>query len=138
MADVVSREKRSEMMSRIKSTDTSIEVYVRKWLFGHGFRYRKNDKRLPGKPDVVLPKYRTVIFVHGCFWHGHSGCSRSNLPKSNVEYWKEKINQNMVRDIVNTNKLKERGWRVIIVYECELENNPEVRLLNLMLEIMVH
>lgn len=120
MADIKTPEERSRNMSLIRSTDTKPEALVRKYLFSHGFRYRKNDKKLPGKPDIVLPKYKTVIFVNGCFWHMH-GCSRSRLPKSNLEYWKPKIDKNIERDRIVRSKLSELGWNVIVVWECELK-----------------
>ena len=93
---------------------------MRKYLFSKGFRYRKNDKRLPGKPDIVLPKYKTVIFINGCFWHKHTGCKYFSWPKSNIEYWENKITRNVQRDSENYEKLKAMGWRVLIVWECEL------------------
>lgn len=110
-------------MSRIKGKDTRIEVAVRKRLFSYGYRYRKNDKKLPGKPDIVLPKYRTVIFIHGCFWHLHANCKNSRLPKSNVDFWKKKLNHNVENDIKNEKALKELGWKVITVWECEIKND---------------
>ncbi len=135
MADTKTPAERSENMSRIRSTNTKPEEIVRKYLFSHGFRYRKNDKRYPGKPDIVLPKYRTVIFVNGCFWHMH-GCSRSRLPRSNEEYWKPKIEQNIKRDAENKQKLEVAGWNVIIVWECELKKRTsEERLSRLCNEI---
>ena len=120
MADTKTPAERSENMSRIRSTNTKPEEIVRKYLFSHGFRYRKNDKRYPGKPDIVLPKYRTIIFVNGCFWHMH-GCSRSRLPRSNQDYWKPKIERNIQRDAENQQKLEADGWKVIVVWECELK-----------------
>lgn len=108
-------------MSRIKSTETAPEKNVRAWLFSHGFRYRKNDCRLPGKPDVVLPKYHSVIFVHGCFFHRH-GCKYSTMPKSNVDFWETKFSRNVERDKKHVRELEEAGWNVIIVWECELKN----------------
>ena len=135
MADTKTPAERSENMSRIRSTNTKPEEIVRKYLFSHGFRYRKNDKRYPGKPDIVLPKYRTVIFVNGCFWHMH-GCSRSRLPRSNEEYWKPKIEQNIKRDAENKQKLEAAGWNVVIVWECELKKRTsEERLSRLCNEI---
>ena len=122
MADNKTPAERSENMSRIRSTNTKPEEIVRKYLFSHGFRYRKNDKRYPGKPDIVLPKYRTVIFVNGCFWHMH-GCSRSRLPKSNQEYWQPKIERNIARDEANRRLLEADGWKVIVVWECELKKH---------------
>ena len=120
MADTKTPEERSLNMSHIRSTNTKPEETVRKYLFSKGFRYRKNDKRLPGKPDIVLPKYKTVVFINGCFWHMHN-CSRSRLPKSNLEYWKPKIRRNVERDQNNYQKLIDAGWKVIIVWECELK-----------------
>ena len=137
MADTKTPAERSENMSRIRSTNTKPEVIVRKYLFSHGFRYRKNDKRYPGKPDIVLPKYRTIIFVNGCFWHMH-GCSRSRLPRSNQEYWKPKIERNIQRDAENQQKLEADGWKVIVVWECELKKRiAEERLSRLCEEIRV-
>ena len=135
MADNHTKEVRSRNMSKIRSTNTKPEVIVRKYLFSKGFRYRKNDKRYPGKPDIVLPKYRAVVFVNGCFWHMHN-CSRSKLPKSNLEYWEPKIKRNVERDAENYKKLKEMGWRVFIVWECELKKKTaEARLFKLIEDI---
>lgn len=135
MADTKTPAERSENMSRIRSTNTKPEEIVRKYLFSHGFRYRKNDKRYPGKPDIVLPKYHTIIFVNGCFWHMH-GCSRSRLPRSNQEYWKLKIERNIQRDAENQQKLEADGWKVIVVWECELKKRTaEERLSRLCDEI---
>lgn len=133
MSDVFTREKRSMVMSKIRGHDTKIEVLVRKWLFKRGYRYRKNDPKLPGHPDIVLPKYKTVIFVHGCFWHHHDGCKYAYIPKTNVEFWKSKIYGNVERDRRNINKLTSMGWKVLVVWECELKKNAEERL-NLLLE----
>lgn len=135
MADTKTPAERSENMSRIRSTNTKPEEIVRKYLFSHGFRYRKNDKRYAGKPDIVLPKYRTIIFVNGCFWHMH-GCSRSRLPRSNQDYWKPKIERNIQRDAKNKQKLELDGWKVIVVWECELKKRiAEERLSRLCEEI---
>ena len=120
MADNHSKEVRSRNMSRIRSTDNKPEEIVRKFLFAQGFRYRKNDKKLPGKPDIVLPKYRTVIFVNGCFWHKHD-CPRFVWPSSNQDYWRPKILGNVERDKKNTGQLRSQGWNVIVVWECELK-----------------
>ena len=134
--DVHSKEVRSYNMSCIKGKGTKPEEIVRKYLFSRGFRYRKNDKRLPGTPDIVLPKYKTVIFINGCFWHGHEGCKYFVWPKSNADFWKAKILQNIERDKRDFVYLEELGWRVIEVWECELKN-PFVsnRLLSLVEEI---
>ena len=135
MADTKTPAERSENMSRIHSINTKPEEIVRKYLFSHGFRYRKNDKRYPGKPDIILPKYHTIIFVNGCFWHMH-GCSRSRLPRSNQEYWKSKIERNIQRDAENQQKLEADGWKVIVVWECELKKRTaEERLSRLCDEI---
>lgn len=112
-------------MSRIKSKDTKIEVRVRKYLFAKGYRFRKNDERYPGKPDVVLPKYRTFIFVNGCFWHMHSGCKYGRLPKSNTDYWKAKLEKNVKNDKKHIKDLQEMGWKVIVLWECELNKDFE-------------
>jgi DNA mismatch endonuclease (patch repair protein) len=108
-------------MSRIRSKDTKPEMIVRKFLFSKGFRYRLHDKNLPGRPDVVLPKYKTVIFIHGCFWHGHEGCRYFVVPKTRTEWWLNKINTNHSKDLAAEDKLRSLGWRIIIVWECELK-----------------
>ncbi len=107
-------------MSKVRSKNTKPEEIVRKYLFSQGFRYRKNVKKLPGTPDIVLPKYKTVIFVNGCFWHGHN-CPKGKLPETNKEKWRKKIDENKKRDEKNCELLKENGWRVVIVWECELK-----------------
>ena len=108
-------------MSKIRSTSTKPEIRLRKELWRKGFRYRKNDKRLPGSPDIVLPKYQTVVFVHGCFWHGHKGCKKYTIPKSNTNFWVKKVERNQQRDQEVWRHLEARGWAVVIVWECELE-----------------
>lgn len=123
MADVHTPEQRSYNMSRIRNKNTKPEELIRKYLFSQGFRYRKNDVRLPGKPDIVLPKYKAVVFVNGCFWHGHIGCRYFVWPKNNAEFWKKKINDNIERDEKNYILLKELGWRVLVVWECELKHS---------------
>lgn len=122
MADVHSPEKRSYNMSRIHAKGTKPEETVRKYLFSKGFRYRKNDPRLPGKPDIVLPKYKTVVFVNGCFWHRHEGCKYFVWPKNNAEFWRKKIMSNVERDNRNYSELKEKGWSVVVIWECELKD----------------
>lgn len=120
MADNHSPKTRSYNMSRIKSSDTKPEEIVRKFLFSKGFRYRKNDKRYPGKPDIVLPKYKTVVFVNGCFWHAHEGCSCFVWPENNEVYWQKKLTNNAERDKRNYLALEQIGWKVIILWECQL------------------
>ena len=132
MADVHTPEQRSYNMSQIRGKNTKPEELVRKFLFSQGFRYRKNDPRLPGKPDIVLPKYKTVVFVNGCFWHGHEGCRYFVWPKNNAEFWKAKISGNIQRDAQCVRLLKEQGWNVIVVWECELKKaNREATLIGL-------
>lgn len=121
MADRISMKDRSELMAKIKNKNTSIEIRVRKWLFSRGFRYRINVKKLPGSPDIALNKYKCAIFVNGCFWHGHN-CPDGHLPKSNIEFWKNKINRNIERDMKCKQELENLGWNVIILWECELKN----------------
>ncbi|MCK9547311.1 MAG: very short patch repair endonuclease [Sphaerochaeta sp.] len=120
MADCVSAELRRRIMASIKAKDTKAELLVRRYLHRRGFRYRTNDRRLAGSPDLVLPKYRCVIFIHGCFWHAHQGCAKFTLPKTNQAFWKEKLTKNMERDRRTTALLLQQGWRVIVVWECEL------------------
>ena len=128
MADNHSKDVRSYNMSQIRSTNNKPEETVRKYLFSQGFRYRKNDKRFPGKPDIVLPKYKTAIFVNGCFWHMHD-CGRFVWPSSNQDYWQPKILRNVERDKANIVLLKDMGWKVIVVWECELKkSNLDARL----------
>lgn len=121
--DQLTPEHRSWNMARIRSKDTKIEVKVRKRLFSEGFRFRKNDKRFPGKPDVVLPKYKTVIFVNGCFWHKHYGCKKARVPKTNVMFWKEKMERNAANDRLHLEQIEEMGWHAITLWECELEKD---------------
>jgi len=137
IADIYSPNKRSRIMSGIRRDETEPEILVRKFLFSQGFRYRKNDKRYPGTPDIVLPKYRTIIFVHGCFWHGHENCKAAALPKTRTEFWKEKIDGNIKRDSRDTEKLKSQGWTVITIWQCEMKNKEsrEERLEHLVEEI---
>ena len=151
MVDKVSKEVRSYNMSRIQSKDTKPEILVRSYLFSKGLRFRKNDKRYPGSPDIVLPKYKTIVFVHGCFWHLHDGCKYARMPKSNVEFWEKKLYGNKERDERNQKELttwenapngkivkidvsvaknylpekelEEMGWNVITVWECELKKD---------------
>jgi len=122
MADVHDKATRSYNMSRIKNKNTKPEILVRKFLFANGFRYKLNDKKLPGKPDIVLPKYKTVIFVNGCFWHGHENCKYFKLPGTRTEWWKEKIEKNIENDLKKQSHLVDLGYKVIIVWECEIKN----------------
>ncbi|MDD3695886.1 MAG: DNA mismatch endonuclease Vsr [Lentisphaeria bacterium] len=119
--DNISVEQRSWVMSRIRGKDTRPEMKLRRHLHALGFRYSLHAGGLPGKPDLCLRKWRTLIFVHGCFWHRHEGCKLAGMPKSNVEFWKEKFRRTLERDKVNLHKLRALGWRVIIVWECELD-----------------
>ena len=117
-----SKEARSRNMSNIPSTNTKPEETVRKYLFAQGLRYRKNVSKLPGKPDIVLPKYKTVVFVNGCFWHGHEGCKYFVPPKTNADFWNAKFKYNQERDARNYQKLRDLGWRILIVWECEIRH----------------
>lgn len=123
------KEVRSYNMSRIRSINSKPEELVRKYLFSQGLRYRKNVKRLPGKPDIVLSKYKTIVFVNGCFWHGHKGCRYFVMPKSNTEYWNKKIDNNVKRDELVYQQLSELGWNVIKVWECELKKDKREKTL---------
>lgn len=134
--DVHNKEIRSYNMSRIKGKKTKPEEVVAKYLFAKGFRYRRNVKGLPGTPDIVLKKYRTVIFVNGCFWHCHEGCKWFVLPETNAEFWKKKFDCNRERDKQNYKKLQDDGWNVIIVWECEIRHSDrKMRLETLVEEI---
>ena len=119
------KEVRSYNMSRIRSTNSKPEELVRKYLFSKGLRYRKNVKTLPGKPDIVLRKYKTIVFVNGCFWHGHNGCRYFVMPKSNTEYWQSKIKRNAERDKNMYKQLSSAGWNVLTVWECQLSKNKQ-------------
>lgn len=134
MADVHSKAVRSYNMSRIRAKDTKPEMYVRKFLFSKGYRYKLHDRNLPGKPDIVLPKYRIAIFVHGCFWHGHTGCKYYVVPKTRTEWWVNKIDRNKKRDHLVRSQLKKLDWKIISVFECELKplnrENTLTKILN--------
>ena len=125
MVDIFSKEKRHDVMSKIKGKDTKIEMKVRHWLFHKGIRYRKTCKDIVGKPDIAIKKYKIAIFVHGCFWHGHDSCKYFRLPKSNHEYWQKKIENNKSRDFDNLEKLQRMGWNVFVVWECQIKSNFE-------------
>ncbi len=119
--DKHSKEVRSYNMSQVKSKDTKPELLVRKFLFSKGFRYRLHNKKLPGTPDIVLSKYKTVILINGCFWHGHEGCKYYTIPKTRTNWWIDKINRNIDRDVENKTKLQDLGWKIIEIWECELK-----------------
>lgn len=121
MTDKLTPEQRHRCMSRIRSKNTRPEILVRKFLFAHGFRYRVNVRNLPGTPDIVLRRFKTVIFINGCFWHGHEGCRYYVLPKSNVEFWERKIERNRNRDAANQMRLRLMGWSVVQIWECQLK-----------------
>lgn len=129
MADVHNKKTRSYNMSQIKSKDTKPELLVRKFLFANGFRYRVNDKRLPGKPDIVLPKHKTAIFVNGCFWHGHENCKYFVVPKTRTKFWLNKIECNKQRDLENFSQIKNEGWKLFTIFECELKSKKRERTL---------
>lgn len=127
MTDVCTVERRSQIMSRIRSKDTGPEMVVRRLVFGMGYRYRLHVAKLPGKPDIVMAGRRKVIDVRGCFWHGHQGCQDGRIPKSRVEYWAEKISKNAERDARNLEWLQREGWKVLVVWECELKDVETLR-----------
>lgn len=121
--DIWPKEKRSEVMKKIKGKDTKPEKTLRSALFSKGYRFRIHRKDLPGNPDIVLSKYKTAIFVHGCFWHYHEGCREGRIPSTNTEFWNNKLSKNIVRDKRNIKSLEESGWKVIVIWECEIEKN---------------
>lgn len=125
MADVMTPEQRSRCMAAIKGKDTKPELIVRKYLFSRGLRYRVNNRKLPGSPDIVLKKYKTVVFIDGCFWHGHEGCKYYRLPKTNVDFWRHKIAMNIARDYANSVDLRLAGWKVIRVWECDIKTKAK-------------
>jgi len=138
MADVHSKTTRSYNMSQIKGKNTKPEILVRKFLFSKGFRYKLHDTNLAGKPDIVLPKYKTIIFVNGCFWHAHENCKYYVLPKSNTQWWLDKLTRNKENDKSNTRKLESNGWTVISLYECQLKKDKlEATLSSLVAKLSV-
>jgi len=126
--DVFSREKRSQIMSRVSGKNTKPEIVVRSLLHKLGYRFRLHRKNLPGRPDITLPKHKKVIFVHGCFWHGHAVCSRSKRPSTNEEFWHEKLNKNIERDKKTVDALKKLGWDVLTVWTCEVKDTNELKI----------
>lgn len=124
MAEKITPETRSRMMSGIRGKNTQPEMTVRSFLHRNGFRFRLHGRKLPGKPDVVLPRWKVVVFVHGCFWHGHKGCRYFKLPKTRAEFWKSKIDGNSQRDALAVERLREAGWRVATIWECSLRDDP--------------
>lgn len=126
MTDIVDHRKRSEIMSRIRGRDTQPEMIVRRIAHGLGFRFRLHGRDLPGSPDLVFPKHRAVIMVHGCFWHRHPGCKRASRPKTRVRFWEEKFEGNVVRDRRNEDALHDLGWRVMVIWECETRDRVAV------------
>jgi len=123
LVDVVDKKTRSRMMSGIRGKNTRPEIAVRRYLHAHGFRFRLHRKDLPGKPDVVLPKYRTAIFVHGCYWHRHDGCKYATTPSSNREFWQRKFRENVERDRRDQARLADAGWNVLVIWECQIDEN---------------
>ena len=125
--DVFTKEKRSQIMSRIGGKDTAPERIVRSQLHKLGYRFRLHRKDLPGKPDITLPKHKKIIFVHGCFWHGHPGCRRAKRPAVNKKFWNEKLDKNMKRDAANIRQLRESGWEVLVIWSCEVNEEAALR-----------
>lgn len=130
MSDVHDKQTRSYNMSQIKGKNTKPELLVRKFLFANGFRYKLHDKKLSGKPDIVLPKLKTAIFVHGCFWHGHDNCRYYVVPKTRTKFWLDKIEGNKQRDLENFAQLRNEGWKIFTIFECELKGIKKARTLN--------
>lgn len=126
--DIWSKEKRSDVMSKIRSKNTKPEKLLRSMLHKSGYRFRIHKKELPGKPDIVMPKYKIIIFVNGCFWHYHKNCPEGRIPHTNSIFWKDKLQKNVKRDKNNIKALRKLGWKVIIIWECEIEKKPEVTL----------
>ena len=138
MADVHSKSVRSYNMSRIKGKNTKPEILVRKFLHSQGFRFRLHDKKLFGKPDIVLRKYRTVIFVNGCFWHSHKNCKYAVIPKTRTDWWKEKIERTTERDKQNYSSLSAEGWKIITIWECDLKQDRRLETLENLVEQITH
>ena len=134
MGDIHSKETRSYNMSRIRAKDTLPEMIIRKFIHAHGFRYTLHNRLLPGKPDIVLPKYKTIIMVNGCFWHGHKGCKYYTVPKTNTGWWQNKIAGNIANDEKNIKALKTAGWKVVNVWGCDLKKNKIEKTLLMLLQ----
>ena len=132
--DIYSREKRSDIMARVKATDSTPELTVRRLLHSLGYRYRLHRNNLPGKPDIVLTKHKSVIFVNGCFWHHHKGCKKSKLPETNANFWRKKILDNMARDKRTILELGKTGWKVLVLWECQVKSSKLQERLNYFLE----
>jgi DNA mismatch endonuclease (patch repair protein) len=126
MADTVTQPKRSSIMKAVGNKNTKPEMIVRRYLHAQGFRFRIHSKKLSGTPDIVLAKYKYVIYINGCFWHGHEGCKKATVPKSNTDFWLNKLKRNKERDTVHANKLIDQGWKVITIWECELSNKQQL------------
>ena len=137
MADVHTTAQRRFNMQQIKGKHTKPEMVVRKFLHAHGYRYRLHDKKLPGKPDIVFRKYNTLIFIHGCFWHGHSNCKYYKVPKTNTEWWLNKINGNIANDKKAMNALKKEGWKIITIWECQVKPAKVENTLNALLKVLL-
>lgn len=130
MVDVFTKEDRSKIMARVRAKDTAPELKVRRLLHALGYRYVLHDKSLPGRPDVVFTRRRMVIFIHGCFWHQHPGCKAAACPASNVEYWRQKLTRNVARDVSNREALAAAGWRVLVIWECEIHGKGNENVLS--------
>lgn len=133
--DIWDKKKRSEVMSKIRSKNTKPEIILRKALFAKGYRYRINYKKLPGSPDIALPKYKTAIFVHGCFWHGHEGCKIAHIPKSNSGFWEQKLARNKERDRLNNQEISLLGWKVVTVWECEISKKTMPTIIDMLINV---
>lgn len=136
MSDVLTAEQRHRCMSRVRSRNTKPEIMVRQFLFSHGFRFRINRKDLPGKPDIVLSKYKTIVFINGCFWHGHEKCKCATIPETNRNFWQNKISRNIERDKQTREKLVADGWNVIDIWQCQLKNKDKEVTLNNLISIL--
>ena len=136
MSDILTKEQRHRCMSNVRSKNTKPEIMVRKFLFSNGYRYRVNRKDLPGKPDIVLPKYRTVVFINGCFWHGHQNCKYATIPETNHDFWLTKISGNVERDKLTREKLFQLGWNVIDIWQCQLKPHEKETTLNYLISIL--